>query len=143
METAKLNQSIYCRNVSASELNSKKVVLEERFSFCFHRKQNTVDFFIINKNQIWLGDTSWKTTRQVMYLLSPLHGNSSETRWDLINLVSYRILMTYYYMAWIEVWLYTSNKLLKLTDVFYLPKHKTKNKLPLADFCTPHISYWC
>ena len=39
-----------------------------------------------------------KTTRQVKYILVPLHGNNSETGWDMFNLVDYRVIMTYYWM---------------------------------------------
>ena len=37
-----------------------------------------------------------KTTGQVICKLITLHGNFSEMRGDMINLVSYRDLMTYY-----------------------------------------------
>ena len=37
-----------------------------------------------------------KTKGQVSYMLIPLHGNSSETGWGMINLVGCRVLMTYY-----------------------------------------------
>lgn len=74
----------------------------------------------------------------------PWFGNSPETGWDLINLVGYRALMTYYmpffYMAWIEVWLYNPNKFRKLTDAFYLLKHETKiifNRLVRTAFSIP------
>ena len=62
----------------------------------------------------------------------------------MINLVGYRVLMTYYYMssfhmAWIEVWFYRTNKLRKLTDGFYLLKYKAKNHLLLGCVqCTVH-----
>lgn len=74
-----------------------------------------------------------KTIGQVVYMLVHQHGNNSEIRWGLVNLVGYRVLTTYYYMsffhlAWIEVWLYIPNKFIKLTNAFYLLKHKTKTK---------------
>ena len=86
-----------------------------------------MDFFKTNKDQILLGKTSWKfwlttrkqkkkrkTTKEVILW----HGNRSHTRWDMINLVGYRVLMTYYYipsflMVWTEVWLYSPNKVIK------------------------------
>ena len=65
----------------------------------------------------------------------------------MINLAGYRILMTYYYMssfpmAQIEVWLYSPNRLIKLTDAFYLLEHKTK-KSSLADLYTLYTPYLC
>ena len=62
----------------------------------------------------------------------------SAMKWDMTNLVGYWVLTTYYYMpsfhmAWIEiyimVWLYSPNRLIKLTDAFYLLKHKAQNHL--------------
>ena len=52
----------------------------------------------------------------------------------MINLVGYRVLMTHYYMpslhmAWTEVWLYSSNKLTELTDVFACSNIKQNKKI--------------
>lgn len=66
-------------------------------------------------------------------------GFISETRWDMINLVGYRVFMTRYYMpsfhmacmkSYITVWICSPNGLRKLTDTFYLHKHRrTENHL--------------
>ena len=47
----------------------------------------------------------------------------------MINLVGYKILMTYdymsyFYMPWIEVCLYSPKGLIKLSDGFYMLKHR-------------------
>ena len=86
--------------------------------------------FKINKDQFDWGDLlkilatdvkgkqQQQTTRQVTYMLTPLPGDR-----DMKNLVGYRIFMIYYYMpsfymAWMTVWLYGLNKLIKLTNAF-------------------------
>ena len=81
------------------------------------------------------------------YVLICWRCSSFETGWDIIDLVSYIVLMIYYYMpsfhmAWIEVWLYSPKKLIKLTDVFYLLKHKIKKSF-LAGLYTLHSPHLC
>lgn len=107
--------------------NEKCVALVERLYFSFHWNQKSKDFLKFNKCQIWPGETSWrsqlktwgmesgKTRGQVSYKLISLHKDNSETGRDIINL-DYRVPIT--------VWLYNSNRLIKLTNIFYLLKHK-------------------
>lgn len=70
--------------------------------------------------------------------------------WDwwgmMISLVSYRVLVTIWYMpsfhmAWREVWLYNPNKFfkIKLKDVFYLLKHKAQKIFSCLVYTTHFI----
>lgn len=50
-----------------------------------------------------------KTYKTVAYKLIPLQGNNSDTGWDMLNIVGYKVLMTYYYMSffhitWMEIY---------------------------------------
>ena len=92
-----------------------------------------VDSFRIKRNQIRLGETSWvswlqmwggsqkKSTGQVTWKLIPWHGNSSEMRWDMINLVGYRVLMTYYYMPFFGRLVHITYSILLLVCVCMYP----------------------
>ena len=56
----------------------------------------------------------------------------------MIDLIGYKVLITYYYMPsfymarmeiYATVWLCNPNRLIKLTDAFYLLKHRAENNL--------------
>ena len=88
------------------------------------------------------------------------HGNSSEIGWDMINLVEYRVLMTYYYMPFFNmVWVfllqfrYTVQKNLKVASWGVQPHrllssglqislalpHHTENRQPMVQPVLPGL----
>lgn len=130
------------------------VPLGEKLCLFFYKKQNLCIPSILIKIRFEQGRplenlgyryverNQEKAARQVTYMLLPLIGNISGNRWDMINLVCYIVLFTFYYissfhMAWIELWLYCPNKLIKL------PAQTENRKSPLADLCTLDIPYLC
>lgn len=76
----------------------------EMLCLCFHKKRNAIDSFELIK----IFDTGRPSAnldhrhkrenkeklRQVMYMLILLHEKSSETGWDMINLVGYTVFTT-------------------------------------------------
>lgn len=81
-------------------------------------------------------------------ILWPLcYGSSSETEWAMINLVGYRVLMTYYYMSsfhmtWMGIYnLVIQSKLTYKVDRCILPSPTQNKKLSITDLCTLHILY--
>lgn len=83
-------------------------------------------------------------------MLVRLHGKSSETSCDLnvctqsINLVGYRVHMTYYYMpsfymAWMKIYITVYEVPMDLADSFHLLKHRTENHHQLVyAYCIFH-----
>ena len=126
-----------------------------RFYLCFQRKQNLGFSFKLVKIRFDCGRCEYfsyrrekknqeKTTGSVIYMLIPRHWNSSETGLNLINLVGYRILMTYYYMPSFSCGMdkcltIQSKQIYKVNRRFL--SAQTQNKIALTDSCTLHILY--
>lgn len=103
--STELNQFIYFKDIIFHSWLQWKVgnVLFWRRDHTFvSTGTNSYGFSKINKDQIWSEEISWefwlqkwgrkpeKIAKEVTYKLIPQHEISSETGWDMVNLVGYR-----------------------------------------------------